>query len=220
MIYEHITITLNRFIESEENKIENKLILFDDNVENENYKILAQVISLDIRGNYGLFINKRDAIKEWTGNLFKIIVSESKVRMIDISEDEEYVVDKCEWEEALEDWKSFYLSELGFLAYSQMALNHMFGVLLLTYDQMGDNICEKEMIIEAIKRSALRYGISVPTIYRDCKKVTYMISIDGFYRWVKELLEANFNRYNNEDYKKNPVYSSIQLELENYFGIH
>ena len=177
------------------------LILLDDNTDfvlkdlesnnqlsNEEYTVVAQVISLDIRGDFGFFLNKRKENRldyEWAGNLFHITVRPSLERveiMETLGEEITYSIPWVEWEDALMDWKQFYLKELGFLEFdNSMALSHVVGVLILTFDQMTEGICKMEMITEAIKRCSERYGISKSVLYRDCKKTLGLAHIKEFY---------------------------------------
>lgn len=182
----------------------NPIILLDDNLDDDvvnneeyiNYRILAQAISLDIRGEFGLFINNSTECDsfyyEWTGNMFNIIVNKNQkvVVISDLTDEEnkEYVVDFDEWQEALLDWKQFYLETLGFLEFKSKSLCHMMGVLILTFDQMSNDIFSSEMITESIKKCAERYGVNKSVIYRDCRKVTGLYNISDFCLWTKGLL--------------------------------
>lgn len=244
MIFEHIVIDSNEYPELNNNEYDNeghdtggvqKYIFLDDkNVPCDEYAIVAQAISLDIRGDYSFFLNnetiksgqpmwktmsnnsnkyeKRKESKyqrkeyEWTGNMFHIIVNEKYniVKIIDMSDEENriYEVEYNEWEEALLDWKEFYLSELGFMEFDSLALSHMFGTLILIYDQMGDGIYISDMLTEAIKKASNRYGVAEAVIYRDCKKVTGVYSIDTFGEWVAGFLQDNKYRHR---YAKNSM---------------
>lgn len=205
MVFEHLVFNLAEYYENNQDReIDQVYILLDDNVNDDNDRIVAQAISLDIRGDFDFFINRKDdetnvGIEyEWTGNLFHIMVSTSEnfVRIIDLTDEENHVygVRLHQWQEALWDWKQFYLKTLGFLEFNSVALSHMMGVLILTYDQMDGNFCSYEMLIEAINKCSKRYGINTSVIYRDCRKVTGLYDIRLFYDWASGVLD-NKHRY-------------------------
>ena len=189
-------------------------------LDKEDYTVVAQAISLDIRGDFGFFLNKRKDNRSeytWTGNLFHISVQPSLnvvkiVESVGSTEEITYNIPWVEWEDALMHWKQFYLERLGFLYFKKpkyknpQAMNHVVGVLLLTFDQMAKGICEKEMITEAIRRCSDRYGISSSVLYRDCKKVFGVATFEECYILMKIILEEEsveqiydfwnyFNRY-------------------------
>lgn len=232
MIFDHIVINLEDYIENNQNRENNQVyILLDDNVDNDNYRIAAQAISLDIRGDFGFFINRDLNEKntceeyEWSGNLFHIIINtkENIVNIVDITDEENniYFIDLEQWQEALLDWKDFYLTELGFLQFESMALNHMVGVLILTYDQMSQNYCSNEMLVEAIKKCSERYGVAPSVIYRDCKKVTGVYDIERFYDWVCDILEKRNKDYILNEYIVQSIYryGDISTFVFDHFGI-
>ena len=206
MKFGHLVFGDENNIDSKENVNNNILILLDDNVEDENSRIVAQAISLDIRGDFGFFLNRKKSENlkySWKGDLFNVDVvpNENKVEISNIiygenvynDEDNVYSFTLNDWEEALLDWKEFYLQTLGFLEFRSQALSHVIGVLILTYDQMVNEICDEELIIEAMKRCSKRYGINISVIYRDCRKVTELRTIREFYNWVRCLLENRCN---------------------------
>lgn len=234
MIFEHIVIDLQDYIDNNQDTERNQVyILLDDNVDNDYARIVAQAISLDIRGDFGFFLNKQidetemctEMEYEWTGNLFHIIVNtkEQLVKIEDITDEEGnvYDIDLEQWQEALSDWKNFYLKELGFLAFSSMALSHMMGVLILTYDQMDGNSCSFEMVIEAIKKCADRYGVNKSVIYRDCKKVTGVYDIRLFYYWVIDIFEKRIRNYILNDFVLYSIdkYGDVRPFLFKHFGV-
>lgn len=195
MVFEHLVVDLAEYYENDQDRESAQVyILLDDNVDDDNYRVLAQAISLDIRGDFGFFLHRttdktNDVIEyEWTGNLFNITVNnkEHVVKIIDLADEEDYVyvVDLNQWQEALLDWKQFYLKALGFLEFKSAALSHMMGVLILMYDQFDGSFCSYEMLVEAINRCSKRYGINTSVIYRDCRKVTGLYDIRQFYEWA------------------------------------
>ena len=234
MIFEHIVIDLEDYIgKNQDTELNQVYILLDDNVDNDNARIVAQAISLDIRGDFGFFLNKQidetDMCKEmkyeWTGNLFHIVVNikEHHVEIEDITDEEGnvYDIDLKEWQEALYDWKNFYLKKLGFLEFSSIALSHMIGVLILTYDQMDGNVCSDEMVIEAIRKCSDRYGVNKSVIYRDCRKVTGVYDIKQFYDWVIGLFEKQTRNTLLNDFVLNSIdkYTNVRPFISKYFGV-
>lgn len=234
MIFEHIVIDLEDYNDNNQNTERNQVyILLDDNVDNDNARIVAQAISLDIRGDFGFFLNKQidetdmciEMKYEWTGNLFHIVVNikEHLVNIEDITDEEGnvYEIDLESWQEALSDWKNFYLKELGFLEFSSMALSHMIGVLILTYDQMAGNTCSYEMVIEAIRKSSERYGVNKSVIYRDCRKVTGLYDIKEFYDWVIRIFEKGTRNILLNDFVLYSIdkYADIRPFMKEHFGV-
>lgn len=208
MIFKHLV--LNMYENNDNKDYFNPIILLDENEDDPNSNIIAQAISLDIRGDFGLFINNLNnfpiANYKWTGNLFNIVINTND-QIVEISdftdeenknydeENKKYIFNLYEWNEALLDWKQFYLKTLGFLEFKSKALCHMMGVLILTYDQMSNEIFSSEMITESIKKCAERYGVNKSVIYRDCRKVTGLYNISDFCLWAKELLLNNISSY-------------------------
>lgn len=253
MVFEHLVYNLNVINDNVGDALGEQIyILLNDDVDNEEYKAVAQAISLDIRGDFGFFLNRNayeiekydryrrfdeyigyggyeeDEEYEWVGNLFRINVN-TRLGIVRIEEilDEEgivYNVDYKEWEEALLDWKEFYLHELGFLDFDSIALSHMMGVLILTYDQMDGRYLISEMVTEAIKQCAKRYGVKESVIYRDCKKVTGLYSIEDFYSWVIEIFENGHiykGGYLNEFILSHiKHYGDVESSLVKHFGIY
>ena len=166
MILEHYIYDYSEAIENIENVIKQPYIFLRANENDEISNIVAEAISLDIRGNYGDILSALDdrtneGRVKWSGNLFYIIIDKGRniVKIIDLmNEDKEYSIDFSEWDEALLDWKDFYLSELGFLAYESKALSHMLGVALLTFDQLNEKFIDDkiavELVTEAVKKCA------------------------------------------------------------------
>jgi hypothetical protein len=195
MVFEHLVFTLTEYNENNQDGESDQIyILLNDNVDDDNDRIIAQAISLDIRGDFGFFLNRlidetsKGIEYEWTGNLFHIIINanEHVVKIIDLTdkEDHVYYVDLDQWQEALLDWKQFYLKTLGFLEFNSVALSHMMGVLILTYDQIDGNFYSYEMLTEAINKCSKRYGVPTSVIYRDCRKVTGLYDIRQFFAWA------------------------------------
>ena len=229
MKFEHLIFSDNAEMENDEREISyiRRIILLDDNIGPERYRVAGRAISLDIRGEYGFFLNRNyheDPELEWKGNLFHIIISGKSKRVILVEltgTDNErgditntYTIALDEWNEALLDWKEFYLRELGFKQFEAEELNHVMGVLLLTYDQMDENTSvqadkmdntKKEMKIfdsdlhiekvrKAVKRCSERYGISSNTIYNDCKRATGLYDFQDFSLWTAIMLGVNNGR--------------------------
>ncbi len=231
MVFEHLVFDLNEYDEYSRDGESSQIYIFlDDNVDDDNGKIVAQAISLDIRGDFGFFLNKlksnNESAYEWTGDLFKInvIPYEGKVRIVDITDEVEnvYIVTLNDWIEALLDWKKFYLKTLGFLEFNSVSLSHMFGVLILAYDQMYNEDCSYEMLIEAIKKCSKRYGVNKSVIYRDCKKVSGVKNIKDFYNWAIDLFRYRDRDINLHEHvlKNLDIFSGdIRPKLIKHFGI-
>lgn len=232
MIFNHIEYNLADDIEVNQERESSQVYIFlDDNVENDNYKIVAQAISLDIRGDFGFFLNRKiveTEMYEWKGNLFHIYVNteNSYVKIIDITDEvynqTAYIVELEEWKEALTDWKIFYLQKLGFMEFESKALSHMIGVLILTYDQIDEYVCSDEMVIEAIKKCSERYGVNTSVIYRDCRKVAGVYYIEQFYNWVIELFERKTEKSVLSEFVLDNIinnYNDIRPSILNQFGI-
>lgn len=237
MILEHYRYDYIEEIENIESVIQQRYIFLRANENDEISNIVAEAISLDIRGDYGDILSALDdrtneGRVKWSGNLFCIIIDKVRniVRIIDLmNEDKEYSIDFSEWDEALLDWKDFYLSELGFLAYESKALSHMLGVALLTFDQLNEKFIDEkiavEMVTEAVKKCAKRYGVKNSVIYRDCNKVTG-VTFGVFSLWLTRLLfynESNiyvfiYIMYNLEEYI-NYKEENIDVFFKKYFGI-
>jgi len=238
VIFEHLIYNLQEISDDVGGENGSQIyILLNDNVDKESHKVVAQAISLDIRGDFGFFLNREvyennaEDKYEWTGNLFHInIDTESKTVCIEEIIDEEksiYRIDLKEWEEALVDWKNFYLEQLGFLGFKSKALSHMMGVLILAYDQMDGEYWSDEIFVEAIKKCAKRYGIKKSVIYRDCKKVTGLYSIKDFYRWATKLFQTRYiDKANSLDedilirLSHFSTYEDLQLFMTSQLGIH
>ncbi|WP_314820811.1 hypothetical protein [Stomatobaculum longum] len=223
MKFEHLIFSDNAETENDEREISyiRRIILLNDNIDSEEARAVARTISLDIRGDYGFFLNRNyhdDPEFEWKGNLFRIIIpgKSQQVILVELTgtDNEEgditntYTIALDEWNEALLDWKDFYLRELGFKQFEAEELNHVMGVLLLTYDQMDENTSiqadkmdntKKEMKIfdsdlhiekvrKAVQRCSERYGISSNTIYNDCKRATGLYDIQDFSLWTAIIL--------------------------------
>ena len=151
MILEHLIYDSFEKKNDWDGEIKQSYIFLKGNKDDELSSIVAQAISLDIRGNYGDILNvlgesKNEGKVNWSGNHFQIVIDESKnnVKIVDLVADElkEYNLELLEWIEVLLDWKKYYLQELGFLAFDSKALSHMFGVALLTFDQINEEKIE------------------------------------------------------------------------------
>ena len=213
MILEHFTFESFDKENDWDGEIKQPYIFLKENKNDELSSIVAQAISLDIRGNYGDILNvlegsiNEEKIKR-SGNYFQIIIDKSKnnVKIVDLVADElkEYNLDFLEWNEALLDWKKYYLQELGFFS---KALSHMFGVALLTFDQMNEEKIEyeigREMVTEAVKKCEKRYGVKASVIYRDCKKVTGVYDFSDFSYWLYNLLSLRKSDKVNFEYIMN-----------------
>ena len=190
------------------------IFLDDDKMEDDVAKAIARAIALDIRGDYGFFLNRSDERDEkteyeWQGNQYRIKVNHESgiVNIVNILDEEEreFSTKLHEWYEALQDWKGFYLSELGFRVSRYEAFNHMFGVLILAYDLIGDSSIyndnrgyKEEVLNEAIKKCADRFGVKESTVYRDCRNVTGLYSISDFYKWTIRLFRKRKCEYEHE----------------------
>jgi hypothetical protein len=244
MILEHYIYYYFEEIENIGGEIQQPYIFLEADKNDEISNIVAQAISLDIRGNYGDILSAlddktNDGRVKWSGNLFCIIIDKGTniVKIIDLmNEDKEYITDFSEWNEALLDWKDYYLNELGFLAYDSKALSHMLGVVLLTFDQINEHMISeisekskgvgKEMITEAVKKCAKRYGVKDSVIYQDCRKVTG-VTFPVFSRWLTKLLlykqsniyEFEYIMYNLKKYINNEE-EAIDVFFKKYFLIN
>ena len=239
MILEHFIYDSFEKENDRAGEITQSYIFLKENKYDELSSIVAQAISLDIRGNYGDILNvlgesiNKGKVK-WSGNHFQIIIDKSKdnVKIVDLVADEvkEYNLNFLEWNEALLDWKEFYLQELGFFAFDSKALSHMFGVALLTFDQMNEEKIKYEigrkMVTEAVKKCEKRYGVKASVIYRDCKKVTGVYDFSDFSYWLYNLLsfkksdKVNFEYIMNNLIKHNHYDRNMIDELfMRHFGI-
>lgn len=239
MILEHFIYDFYEEENDFDDKIKQSYIFLKGNKDDELSSIVAQAISLDIRGNYGDILDALgESINEgkvnWSGNHFQINIDKSKnnVKIIDLVADElkEYNLDFLEWNEALLDWKKYYLQELGFWAFDSKALSHMFGVALLTFDQITEEKVEyeigREMVTEAVKKCEKRYGVKASVIYRDCKKVTGVYDFSDFSYWLYNLLsfkksdKVNFEYIMNDLIKHN-YYNRNMIDglFMKHFGI-
>ena len=216
MILEHFIYDFYEEENDFDDKIKQSYIFLKGNKDDELSSIVAQAISLDIRGNYGDILDALgDSINEgkvnWSGNHFQITIDNAKdnVKIVDLVSDEliEYNLEFSEWKEALLDWKKYYLHELGFLAFDSKALSHMFGVALLTFDQINEEKVEyeigREMVTEAVKKCEKRYGVKASVIYRDCKKVTGVYDFSDFSYWLYNLLSFKKSDKVNFEYIMN-----------------
>lgn len=199
MILNHEVINLNNFaMDYNDSSRTTKLILLEEGTTIQEI-IVAQAISLDIRGNFGDFLNQQNLYNYiWIGNQFEIEIHEENVFITKFVLDD-FVpirISLVDWLEALHDWKVFYLKELGFKEFKSEAMNHLFGVLLLTDDKISNSReLEIEMIRISIKECAQRFGIAISTIYRDCKKIIAVNSISDFYQWVSDIFNGRQNSY-------------------------
>lgn len=239
MILEHLIYDSFEKKNDWDGEIKQSYIFLKGNKDDELSSIVAQAISLDIRGNYGDILNvlgesKNEGKVNWSGNHFQIVIDESKnnVKIVDLVADElkEYNLELLEWIEVLLDWKKYYLQELGFLAFDSKALSHMFGVALLTFDQINGEKIEyeigREMVTEAVKKCEKRYDVKASVIYRDCKKVTGVYDFSDFSYWLYNLLsfkksdKVNFEYIMNNLIKHNHYDRNMIDELfMKHFGI-
>lgn len=236
MVFKHITFRPEITDENQYN-YSPIYVLLDDNLESEVAKAMAQAISLDIRGDYDFFLSRskekteqtENTEYEWQGNLYKIKVN-NLLGTVSISYllsegKEELVTKLVEWNEALLDWKEFYLSELGFKVSTSEAFNHMFGVLILAHDLLSDKCVDNEIISEAIKRCSRRFGVNSSVIYRDCRKVTGLYSIELFFHWVNGLLgTGEVTRRTLYEFVNENIYNIMKEEdfdsaLRKYIGV-
>lgn len=177
--------------------------LFLDANDDDNYaeQVVASAISLDVRGNYGVFLNRDFSIRqqpgeaepfEWNGNIYSITVNDGVVSFdefdVESYGDNNIQMPLHEWIEALEDWKDFYLKELGFIISDDDAINHLMGVLLLTDDHIYGDKCEDYMVKVAIREASERFGVNEKTLLWECKRLVGVFSAEQFYDWVCALL--------------------------------
>lgn len=239
MILKHDSFFIRDKVENMQDAIEQPYIFLKADENDSLGDLVAQAISLDIRGNYGDLLNVLDdninnEILTWSGNLFLINIDkvESKVQIkYLIDEDEEYIIDFSEWNEALLDWKDYYLNELGFLAYKDKSLSHMLGVALLTFDQINDEIINTyhiydntclDIVREAVQKCGKRYGAKDLEIIYDCETITG-VSFSNFSYWLVDLLIYNSSNrviYNHIMYNLNSNITYEEVAINTFFKKH
>ena len=74
-------------------------------------------------------------------------------------------------------------------------MNHFFGVFILGRDLFDTVFDNYEYLTEAIKKCANRFCVKESVIYRDCRKITGLYSIEDFYKWV----DLHYRREHNPD---------------------
>lgn len=216
----------------------NYLFIDVSDIHDETQLMMAYAISLDIRGDYGVFLNRRldkktsDEHKyEWSGNLFHITVDLDQqwveLRYLGDEDDRVYTVDLFEWEQTLKSWKKQYLDRMGFIKFKTAAFNHFWGVIMLAYDSSFDKeeFDRSEILEYAIKRCASRFGVRESTIKRDCRSITGMYNIGEIYLWLYELFtEKKEDRFHDEFIKEHLMsfhddYTLFEKSLEKYFNV-
>lgn len=181
------------------------------------YTLIAQAISLDIRGNYGDILSGIAQVRkfpqseyEWVGNCFRIRINKEIVKVEDllyeineeeqISEiDKENITDEesepiCEiglkeFEEVVNKWKDTYLEIMGFNRFNIKGLSHLYGVLLLVYDKVNETnpSLSNEQIRYSIWQASKRYGKNMYTLYNQCKQVLGFERMNQFYDWCRKV---------------------------------
>ena len=233
MIFDHRSFEVESYDEQNRRTIK-YIILDDEGIENESAKIMARAISLDIRGEYNFFLdrdfsNTEQLQYEWQGNLYNIRCNGRKgtVRILNpLDENEDgYLIPLDDWNEALQDWKEYYLSELGFKVSERESLNHLFGFLILAYDLWDGDDIGSEIFTEAIKKCASRYGVNSSVIYRDCRKVSGVYCIEDFFVWCAHIFDKKVLIDTELDqFVKRKIFAVISEEefekcLNNHIGI-
>ena len=197
---------------------ENDYLLFFD-IQTEKYKALSDVISVDLRGNYGMVLSGISKVRDkknelekyyWKGNLFNITVEVNQTIIENLFNEEfkiYFLTD--EFTDILEQWKNEYLKEMGFLKFEKSkTLSHIYAILLLAYYMRGDANIEdsyNDSIKYAINSCAHRYGISKSTLYSQC---TRDIEIEG----IKQFYKLSDRYLKNRD-------NDLMKYLENKFNI-
>lgn len=241
MKLEHRVVRMREFIEQTEEKgtIEDDKYLFLNSGNTLEEQIVSQAISLDIRGNYGVFINrinpnfpirfarkKRDFQKAiiWKGNIFSVKQDVKNVcitNLLDEEAREQITIPLPEWIDALQDWKEFYLTELGFKEFTSKQLSHVLGILIMTKDQMenSEDFAE-EYVRQAISDCSERYGLAKSTLYTECKRVIDVNTILDFYDWARDVLTGRGNCSRTDEMKNKFIgEKNIELSFENYLGV-
>ena len=190
----------------------------------ENYtdeeRAVSQAISLDIRGEYGYFLNPQNVIIsadnesliEWYGNLFYIVVNYTKKKTYlqylasNKEEDLHRILEMSlkEWEDALLSWKSEYLHSLGFLEFESNALSHFFGILIMSKNIFAGNDLRPNEIRDAIGQCADRYGVTRRHLYEDCKKATGLHDTQDVFSWIIDLFHRKPRKY--DEYVMDHIY--------------
>lgn len=190
-----------------DNNKPNDIYLFME-TNQEEYTLIAQVISLDVRGNYSEVLNGITQVRkfpqtnyEWAGNCFRININNETVKVYDLyyEENDEQVTNEedmqsCEinlreFEEVVNGWKKEYLQTMGFSKFESKALSHLYGVLLLVYDKVDENnpSLSDEQIRYSIWQAARRYDRAMTTLYHQCKHVLSLNKMHEFYDWCRQV---------------------------------
>lgn len=178
---------------------DNNYILILESTEKDNIQenIICEVISLDLRGNFGKFMSN-DGDMRWSGNAFEIKQEHQLVRIRDLSIEghSDYVNVEYElWRAALSEWKEYYLKEMGFEQFFYKQTSHAFGVLLLLYDKFVEpNEMHREMLTLSIQQAAERYGITPSVVRSECKSSLKKdeqenVTLNDFYEWSKRIFQ-------------------------------
>ena len=214
--------------------INSKFIVLDDLPDyTDEERAIVEAISFDIRGSYGIFLNKDNQCFEWEGNLFNIKVNKPNelvsIRYLDAEDDniisQEYSVSFDDWVKAIKYWKRFYLKELGFREFDSKELSHFLGILILahvSYLSTHAKISIERMMSSSIKNCAERYGVSEKTLYRECRRVTGLYDIQEVYDWVSDLFWNRVDtNINNEFVKRhlNHIDDGFSSKVNKYLGI-
>ena len=241
-----------KILNEEKENIPIKWIFLEEGTTDEE-KIVAQAISLDIRGRFSEVPGMNKNNIKWCGNQYEIEFSEDNTIKITnilynastenddinshgVSKDNTVIqatISTKEWMEVLNDWKEFYLNELGFNEFEKAFMSRMFGVLIMVNDKvkLEDNNSkiniDNSIVIEAMKDCADRYGVSIQTIYNQCKYAIKVNRIQDFYDWVNDV----FNGINNSiteyiernwviNEKRNLYLADIKLIFKAYLDLN
>lgn len=197
--------------------------------EDDIYEVAAEAITLDIRGNYGShiaeiedFINSNDEDYIWSGNSYNVSIKKNKDCGTIVIIEDQYSESRCEmeiseWLEALNDWKEFYLSKMGFKKFEfSIGLSHLYSVILLVYDKIciEDTYIPIDIYTYSLSQCAERYGIKVQTLYAQCCKEAGVYSIHEFYYYVSIFILHKKEELVNRIVDANPEF---KIEIEKAF---
>lgn len=178
----------------------NILLLMD--TDQKEYEVIAEAISLDIRGNYfDIFsaveyyskMRYYEEIKyEWIGNAYKIEIKGNNTLVYNCFDMEKScLINTNEFLKVLYAWKEKYLQVLGFNRFpNNKVMSHIYGIMLLLYDKLDSNYnLEYDQIRYSICQCADRYGMTVRELRDECKRFFNQRSIWDFYKLCKFIFE-------------------------------
>lgn len=167
-------LNLDEYREDFSDGIRSNILIMDG--ESDEEVAIAAAISLDIRGNYSVFLeNKTEYL--WIGDLFEIIVSRECVTLtpnyFDLEESVQYTIQIKKWEDALNLWKENYLKEMMCSEYfSDKYMKYILGTFILVWDKIIDTRdILNGLVLESMKECACRYGVPLSIIYRSFRRV-------------------------------------------------